>query len=76
MFQSIQAAAKRATLAEHDQQQQDAPNAPLVFQCAKCRIIVGDSLSLGDADEAAQTITLSCEQINECTRQARLLHHL
>jgi hypothetical protein len=65
MFQRVQAAKRAADHLNQDQQQQqqqydDAPNTPLVFQCANCRTIVGDSLSLGDADEAAQTISLSC----------------
>lgn len=71
MFQRVQAAKRAADHLNQDQLQQqqqqqqydDAPNTPLVFQCANCRTIVGDSLSLGDADEAAQTISLSCKSV-------------
>lgn len=35
------------------------PTTPLVFLCAKCKSIVGDSLALVFSDEELQLITLS-----------------
>ena len=37
----------------------DPVSGPLVFSCAKCRTIVGDSFSFLSSDEAAKTITIS-----------------
>lgn len=40
-------------------QDDDQINAPLVFSCAKCRTIVGDSFSFLSSNEDMQTITLT-----------------
>lgn len=37
----------------------DPVSGPLVFSCAKCRTIVGDSFSFLSSDEVAKTITIS-----------------
>lgn len=33
--------------------------APSIFQCGKCRSVLGDTLALIDADQEEQTLTLS-----------------
>ena len=42
-----------------EQQDEEQINAPLVFSCAKCRTIVGDSFSFLSSNEDMQTITLT-----------------
>jgi hypothetical protein len=51
-------------MAENSSQQQSEPAgdslpSPLVFQCGKCRIIIGDSFSFSSSSQQNQTITLA-----------------
>lgn len=45
---------------EQQQQQQDAQNASLVFQCKNCRTLVGDSMAYESSNEELKIICLSC----------------
>ena len=58
MFQQIHAAIAHHPSAVEGTEPQEI-TAPVVFQCAKCHLIVGDSLTFANADETTQSITLS-----------------
>ena len=43
--------------------EQDQSDAPLVFQCAGCNTVVGDSLSWTCANKDLRTVSLKCKEL-------------
>lgn len=57
-----------AALAEAAAHEESSPTitAPLVFQCLKCKNVLGDSFAMLSSDEATKTVALSGEEV--CVR--------
>lgn len=46
-------------MSSNDNQETNSISAPLVFQCVKCKVIVGDTFCMQSSNEALQSVTLT-----------------